>query len=115
MLGGILPARNDAWLNAGPRALIASVGDNADIKFPHRLLIQEETHEVLTYDVRRHPQCGQRSLRGQAFAMQASMAAQSGYFGGYAAKMQHVGERETRRMREATQKDHRSNHSIICR
>ena len=104
MLAGILPARNDVWLNAAPRALIAFMCDNADIQFPHRLPIQEETHEVLTYDVRRHPQCGQRSLREQAFDMQASMAAQAGYLGGYTTKMQHVGERETRRMREATQR-----------
>ena len=47
MLGDILPARNDAWLNAGPRALIAFAADNADIKFPWRVPIQAETHEVL--------------------------------------------------------------------
>lgn len=34
MLGEVLPARNDAWLNAGPRALVAFTADNADIKFP---------------------------------------------------------------------------------
>ena len=31
MLGDILPARNDAWLNAGPRAFVAFMSDNADI------------------------------------------------------------------------------------
>ena len=104
MLGDILPARNDAWLNAGPRAFVAFMCDNADIKFPLRLPIQDETLEVFLYDVRRHHQCGQRNLREQAFDMQASMATQAGYFGGYAAKMQHVGERETRMMYESVQR-----------
>ena len=102
MLGDILPARNDAWLNAGPRAFVAFMCENADIKFPMRLPIQKETHEVLLYDVRRHPECGKRNLREQAFDMQSSMATQAGYFGGYAAKMQHVGQRETQKLYEAT-------------
>lgn len=34
MLGEVLLARNDAWLNAGPRALVAFAADHADIKFP---------------------------------------------------------------------------------
>ena len=102
MLGDILPARNDAWLNAGPRAFVAFMCDNADIKFPMRLPIQKETHEVFLYDVRRHPECGKRNLREQAFDMQSSMATQAGYFGGYAAKMQHVGQRETQKLYEAT-------------
>ena len=103
MLGDILPSRNGHWLNAGPRAFIAFMCDNADIKFPLRLPIQDETLEVCLYDVKRHQHCGQRNLREQAFDMQAAMATQAGYIGGYAAKMQHVGERETRKMYESTQ------------
>ena len=51
MLGAVLPERNCPWLNAGLRALIALTGDNSDIKFPYRLPIQAETHEVLVYDI----------------------------------------------------------------
>ena len=104
MLGDILPARNDAWLNAGPRALIAFAADNADIKFPWRLPIQTETHEVLLYDVQRQPSCGLRSTQDQALDMQAVMAAVAGYFGGYTSKMQPTGERETRQLREAAER-----------
>ena len=102
MLGDILPAPHDAWLNAGPRASVASMCDHADIKSKMRLPIQKETHDVLLYDVRRLPECGKRNLREQAFDMQSSMATQAGYFGGYAAKMQHVGQRETQKLYEAT-------------
>ena len=58
MLGDVLPARNDAWLNAGPRAFIAFTADNADVKFTLRLPILKETHEVLPTGVRMHPMCG---------------------------------------------------------
>jgi hypothetical protein len=44
-LGGILSGRNWSMLNAGPRALVAFMGDNADIKFTHKYPILEETHE----------------------------------------------------------------------
>ena len=44
-LGGILSGRNWNMLNAGPRALVAFMGDNADIKFTHKYPILEETHE----------------------------------------------------------------------
>ena len=82
MLGEVLPARNDAWVNAGPRALIAFTADNADVKFPFRVPIQEETHEVLLFDIKRHPHCGSRDPLDQALDMQAVMAAIAGYFGG---------------------------------
>jgi hypothetical protein len=104
MLGDILPARNEPWLNAGPRALLAFTGDNADVKFPWRLPIQEETHEELPNDVQRHPGCGARDPRDQAVDMQAVMAAIAGYFGGYTSKMQPIGERETKQLRESAQR-----------
>ena len=104
MLGDILPARNEAWLNASPRALFAFTADNADVKFPFRLPIQDETHEILLFDVKRHPNCGTRDPRDQAVDMQAAMAAIAGYFGGYTSKMQPVGERETKQLREAAQR-----------
>ena len=104
MLGGILPVRNEAWLNAGPRALISFAADNADIKFPWRLPIQSETHEVLLYDVQRHPSCGLRDAHDQALDMQAVMAAIAGDFGGDTPKMQPIGERETRQLREAAER-----------
>jgi hypothetical protein len=97
-------AHNDAWLNAGPRALIAFTADNADVKFPLRLPIQAETHEVLPADVRKHPLCGAKKPSEQARDMQEVMAAIAGYFGGYSSKMQSIGERETRQLREAAQR-----------
>ena len=104
MLGDVLPARNDAWLNAGPRALIAFTADNADVKFPFRVPIQEETHEVLLFDIKRHPNCGSRDPLDQALDMEAAMAAIAGYFGGYTSKMQPIGERQTKQLREATER-----------
>ena len=103
MLGDILPARNEAWLNAGPRALIAFTADNADVKFPLRLPIQEETHETLLYDVKRHPHCGLREPLEQALVMQAVLAAIAGYFGGCTSKMQPIGGREAQQLRGAAE------------
>ena len=54
MLTDILLVRNDEWLNAGPRALIAFTAGNADVKFTFRLPIQQETHETLLFGVKRH-------------------------------------------------------------
>ena len=104
MLGEVLPARNDAWLNAGPRALIAFTADNADVKFPFRVPIQKETHEVLLFDIKRHPNCGSRDPLDQALDMQAVMAAIAGYFGGYTSKMQPIGERQIKQLREAIER-----------
>ena len=47
MLGGMLPIRNEANLNAGPVAWCEFTGDNADMKFPTRVPILPETHENL--------------------------------------------------------------------
>ena len=104
LLGGILPARNDEWLNAGPRALIAFTGDNADMKFPFRLPIMDQTRDCLLFDIQRRPYCGARSLGDQTRDMQANMAAIAGYWGGYTAKMQHIGQRELQQLREALQR-----------
>ena len=104
MLGEVLPARNDAWLNAGPRALIAFTAENADVKFPFRVPIQKETHEVLLFDIKRHPNCGSRDPLDQALDMQAVMAAIAGYFGGYTSKMQPIGERQLKQLREAIER-----------
>jgi hypothetical protein len=104
MLGDVLPARNDAWLNAGPRAFIAFTADTADVKFTLRLPILKETHEVLPEGVQKHPLCGTKTTSEQARDMQQVMAAIAGYFGGYTSKMQSIGEKETRQLREAAQR-----------
>ena len=78
MLGDALPDCNDAWLNAGPRALVAFTADNADIKFHFRVPIQQETHEVRLFDIKRHPKCGSRDPLGQALDIEAVMAAIAG-------------------------------------
>ena len=87
-----------------PARLLLFAADNADVKFPWRLPIQNETHELPIYDVKRHPSCGLRSAHDQALDMQAVMAAIAGYFGGYTSKMQPIGERETRQLCEAAQR-----------
>jgi hypothetical protein len=46
MLGGILSERNWSYLNAGPRALVAFMGDNADVKFTQKYPILAQTHEA---------------------------------------------------------------------
>ena len=104
MLGEVLPARNDPWLNAGPRALVAFTADNADVKFPFRVPIQKETHDTSLMDIKRHPSCGSRNPFDQALDMQAVMAAIAGYFGGYTSKMQPIGERQIKQLREAIER-----------
>ncbi|MDA8609321.1 hypothetical protein N9L19_00240 [bacterium] len=66
--------------------------------------IQEETHEVLLFDIKRHPKCSTRDPFDQALDMQAVMAAIAAYFGGYTPKMQPIGERQTKQLREATER-----------
>ena len=96
----VLPARNDEWLNAGPRAWCAFAGSNADIKFPQRFPMLPETHEVTLYDCRRH--ClDQQSLFEMSNEMQATQSLIAGYFGGYTAKMQHIGKKELSRLQIA--------------
>ena len=98
VLGTVLPARNNEWLNAGPRALVAFTGSNADIKFPHRLPILPESHEVLLYDAKRANCCRPGDLRAQACDLQAGMAAAAGYFGGCTSKKQDIGEKVLKRL-----------------
>ena len=96
----VLPARNDEWLNAGPRAWCAFAGSNADIKFPQKFPVLPETHEVALYDCRRH--ClEQSSLLEMSGEMQATQSLIAGYFGGYTAKMQDIGQKELKRLQTA--------------
>ena len=81
MLGTVLPRRNSAWLNAGPRIWIAFSADNGDIKFPHRLPILPETHEpAKLFDVRRGSCCTTADMADMLFDFQAGMAMAAGYF-----------------------------------
>ena len=52
VLGSILPSRNEPYLNAGPRLWCEFSGDNGDIKFPMRVPILPETHEIKLHDVK---------------------------------------------------------------
>ena len=92
-LGCVFPTRNNAWQNAGPPSFLAFFGDNADVKFPHRLPIIPETHEkTLLYDVSR---CvGKCSMLELAYQVQIGQAMTAGYFGGYASKMLPIGKAE---------------------
>jgi len=98
-IGVTFPARNEPNLNAGLSSWLVYAGDNGDIKFPHRFPILPETHEVGIYDM---AQCtGKYSLLDLAYQTQMGQAAASGYFGGYAAKMQHIGQKELRHLQQA--------------
>ena len=58
MLGAVLPARNNAWLNAGPPAWLIFNADNGDNKFPMKLPIIPETHEkIRLFDIDRKTCC----------------------------------------------------------
>ena len=97
--GTILPCRNHAWLNAGPRAWLIVAGANGDVKLPMRVPIMKETHEVLFYDVRR---CyGPENALDLAYEVQVGQSVTAGYFGGYSAKMQLVGKKEVQQLEDA--------------
>ena len=103
MLGTILPARNDPWLNAGPSTWMFFTGDSGDIKFPHRCPIIPATHEkVEIFNGRRQACCACSSSLQMTYDMQAGQAVTAGYFGGYSAKMQDIGAKELQRIREAS-------------
>ena len=91
-IGTILPIRNDPWLNAAPVTWAEFSGDNGDIKFPMRVPILPETHEVRLYDIQRC--CGKKGELDLAYEVQVGQAVTAGYFGGYSAKMQHLGRKE---------------------
>jgi len=88
LLGTFLPARNEPWLNAAPRAWTSYAGDNGDIKFPHRMPMEAS------------PCCRGEGSKMLIWDVQASMAAAAGYFGGYSAKMQDIGVTETKRLQQ---------------
>ena len=98
LLGSVLPARNNAWINAGPRALVTFSASNADIKFPYRLPILEESHEILLFDVRTSPCYEPGDLLMQSKDLQCAMSVMAGYFGGYTSKMQDIGQKEVKRL-----------------
>ena len=98
MLGTKLPVRNNTWLNAGPRALVAFSGSNCDMKFPHRLLILHESHETLLFDLHTTPCYSPGDLKLQARDLQCAMSVVAGYFGGYTSKMQDIGQKEVKRL-----------------
>ena len=92
LIGCILPIRNDPWLNAAPVTWAEFAGDNGDIKFPLRVPILPETHEIHLYDVQRC--CRRKNELDLAYEVQVGQAVTAGYFGGYSAKMQDIGKRE---------------------
>ena len=105
LLGTILPARNDPWLNAGPSAWMYFTGDNGDIKFPHRLPIIRETHEKLPiFSLRFKTCCSNASSLQMTYDMQAGQSVAAGYLGDYSAKMQEIGNKELDRLRESMER-----------
>ena len=106
MVGTVLPARNDAWLNAGPSAWLVWAGDNGDIKFPHKLPIIPETHEepVLLYH-QKHSECVSAAYTlNMLYDLQAAQSMAAGYFGGYTSKMQDIGQKELQKLCEALER-----------
>ena len=107
MLGAVLPARNNAWLNAGPPAWIIFNADNGDIKFPMKLPIIPETHEkIRLFDIDRKTCCDGVSDLDLFYQTQATQAMAAGYFGGYTAKMQDIGRLELLRMESTLQRSY---------
>ena len=100
-LGSILSARNWSYLNAGPRLLVAVMGDNADMKFTQRYPILKETHEPIGTQATRDACLASRSNKDMLLDMQSGQAMAMGYFGGYAGKEQKIGAKETERIAEA--------------
>ena len=74
-------------------------GDNGDIKFPLKVPILPETHEVLLWDVRSC--CGAVNELDLAYQVQLGQSVTAGYFGGYSAKMQDVGQKELQAMQNS--------------
>ena len=102
VIGVTFPSRNEPNQNAGPTAWLVYFGDNGDVKFPHRFPIMSETHEVMIYDMKK---CiGKSSLLNLAYETQVGQAAAAGYFGGYAAKMQHIGQKELKHLQQAVER-----------
>ena len=95
-IGSIMVSRNNPWLNAAPTGWAEFSGDNGDIKFPLRVPILPETHEVLLFDVKRC--CDKGNALELAYQVQVAQSVTAGYFGGYSAKMQDIGKRELESM-----------------
>ena len=105
LLSTILPKRNNAWQNAGPSAWLIFTGDNGDIKFPHRTPVIAETHEaVAIWDAKSSACCAGVSSLQLLYDGQAAQAVAAGYFGGYSAKMQDIGEKELKRLKESLER-----------
>lgn len=100
-LGDVLVRRNNEYLNAGPRVWCAFMGDNGDIKFTAKLPILLETHELVGTEEERKACCSARHPMDMLFDLQARQAAQAGYCGGYATKVQPIGAKELDRFHEA--------------
>ena len=103
VLGIVLPARNDPWLNAGLPTWAIFSGQNGDIKFPMRLPIIPDTHEtIVLFDIKNRATCCDAvSDLDLFYHQQAAQAGAANYFGGYTAKTQDVGKLELLRMEKA--------------
>ena len=110
LLGSVLPARNEPWLNAGPSAWVCFAGDNGDIKFPHRFPIIPETHEKMQlWNVKNvNACCNAVSPLRMVYDMQAGQAMTAGYFGGYSAKVQLLGESDVKMLVDHMERQGRS-------
>ena len=97
--------RTDPWLNAGPSAWCTFSGDNGDIKFPHKIPILPETHEKMPIFDLRISCASATSTLHMLYDLTASQSMMAGYFGGYTAKVQDVGMKELKRMRESLERN----------
>ena len=105
VIGTVMPQRSDPWLNAGPSAWCCFMGDNGDLKIPHKVPITPETHEkMLLFDIRITSCASAVSTLDMLYDLTAAQSMMAGYFGGYSAKMQDVGAKELKHLRDALER-----------
>ena len=106
VVGSCFTARNEPWLNAGPSAWMVFCGDNGDMKFPHRVPIIPETHDVKmkVFDLKKSTCVSAVCTLNMLYDLQAAQSMAAGYFGGYSSKMQDIGGKELQRLRESLER-----------
>ena len=94
-------AEEYAWFNAGPRLLVAAMGDNADMKFVQKTPILKETHEAVGTPAEQALCVAAQNTQTMLMNMQSGQALAMGYFGGYAGREQKISQKDTERISEA--------------
>ena len=105
VIGSVMPSRSDPWLNPGPSAWCAFMGDNGDLKIPHKVPITPETHEkMLLFDIKITSCVSAISTLDMLYDLTAAQSMAAGYFGGYSAKVQDIGAKELTQLRDSLER-----------